>query len=116
MLGKQEKIVSLVTIDARFGNYKGSAFAGKNEYINEYKPYSKERILQLIGKEIFNEKKGTVKVFPEVVHVSPVLVWMPCMASLSPLYPFQLVFIGETRIYIRFDGKVFTKLKTGKGL
>ena len=32
------------------------------------------------------------------------------MESLSPYYPFHMIIIGDHRLYIRSDGKVFTEL------
>ena len=48
----------------------------------------------------------------EAFCLYPALVWRPCLESLSPFYPFHLVTVGDHRIYIRVDGRVFTKLHT----
>jgi len=42
----------------------------------------------------------------------PVLVWRPCLESLSPFYPFRMISVGDHHVYIRSDGAVFTQLHT----
>lgn len=43
------------------------------------------------------------------------LVWMPCTASFSPLYPFWQVQHGAHIFYVDQQGKVWDKLTEGKG-
>jgi hypothetical protein len=55
---------------------------------------------------------GTVVTRPETLVPYPTLVWEPCLESLSPYYPFRMFIAGVHRLYVRVDGKVFTKLTT----
>lgn len=41
------------------------------------------------------------------------LVWRPCRASFSPLYPFWQISSGTETIYVDQQGKVWTTLESG---
>ena len=109
---------SLVSIDARFGNLKQSAFARTVEHPLAFKTLEKEEIFKILGKRIIlPEQKGVLNIYRETVCIYPNLVWMPCKESLSPYWPFHMISVGNHRIYIRIDGEVFTSLTTGlKGI
>ena len=47
---------------------------------------------------------------PEAYALYPTLVWRPCRESLSPFVPFHLVVTGQHSMFVRLDGRVFTKL------
>jgi hypothetical protein len=44
------------------------------------------------------------------IGIHPTLVWMPCVESRSPYYPFRLISIGGRPKYIRIDGQEFDAL------
>ena len=50
----------------------------------------------------------------EHVGVHPVLVWKPCRQSASPFLPFYQFSVGDSLVYLRVDGQLFSALKTGR--
>ena len=113
MQGANKKTVSLVNVDARFGNYMQSAFAVNEKSNISFKHLSREAILKLLGRRIsVQDEKRVINIYPEAICIYPTLVWMPCRESLSPYIPFYLVTVGSHRIYVRIDGQVFTHLHT----
>jgi hypothetical protein len=53
---------------------------------------------------------GNILVREEAAGLHPALVWRPCVESLSPYLPFFMVTIGDHRLYVRLDGRIFTAL------
>jgi hypothetical protein len=100
---KKETIRSLVSIDARSGNYKQSFLLAENSIPPYLKNMDKTAILELLGPQ---HDAQTV-----IVH--PNMVWKPCEQSLSPYWPFHMVTVKDTTLYIRIDGRIFTALTTG---
>ncbi len=101
-----------VRIDARFGDYLQSmrvTGTGDNSF---FKPNidSKAATKEVVGKTIDLDPKGKIHVRKEAHSLYPTLVWRPCRESMSPYVPFYMITIGDKRIYVRVDGKVFTKL------
>lgn len=96
-------------VDARFGAFRGLQLLNKplqNPFL------SKDRVLKLILGKRFEipDVVGRVILFPGIVSVSTMLVWRPCLESMSPYVPFYQINIGPHVIYVRVDGEVFTKL------
>ncbi|MBC7873948.1 MAG: hypothetical protein H7Y01_08130 [Ferruginibacter sp.] len=109
--GEGRNTVSLVNVDARFGNYMQSGFAANETSKISFKPLAKEAILKLLGKRlVMKREKRVITIYPEAICIYPALVWRPCRESLSPYMPFHMVTVGDERIYIRVDGRVFTSL------
>jgi hypothetical protein len=50
----------------------------------------------------------------ETVGLHPVMVWKPCRQSASPFLPFYQFSVGNSLVYLRADGHLFSELKTGK--
>ena len=50
---------------------------------------------------------------PDTVGEHPVLVWRPCLESMSPFLPFYLRSVGDEFVYLRVDGERFARLTTG---
>lgn len=103
----------VVNIDARFGQYlqaralpepQGTALLLLNRQEAEEIIYG--RLHQLPG------RLGEVRVRPGLACISDQWVWRPCRESLSPFYPFKLVSYGAHRLYVRSDGRVFSRLTT----
>jgi hypothetical protein len=103
---------SLVSMDALYGNYNESAHAAPNTSLT-FQTLTDAEIMKVLGPtvEIASERK-VLNVIAGGAHVYPNLVWMPCQESLSPYWPFHMVLIGNHKIYVRVDGKVFTSLTT----
>jgi hypothetical protein len=108
--GTDGKTYSVIRLDARYGNIKEVSYPK-----NENKPFQSKllpanKIKFLAAQAIQSDKKGFKKIFTESLFISPVMIWKPCKQSLNRYYPFYLVLYGSKRIYVRIDGKVFTKL------
>src|SRR5262249_18411962 len=106
---------ALVCIDARFGDYLQSIVSltprlSVNAYLNADRG---ALINAALEKPIdLGKRHGQLVVRSEACAVYPTMVWRPCRESLSPYYPFFMVIVGNRRLYIRVDGKTFTKLHT----
>jgi len=96
----------LVQIDTRFGTFLSLQL--KEEPIQR-KFISKEAALKSIVKSIAYKKielyemEGRLTIFPDVVCISPTLVWQPCWESFSPHLPFYQFTIGDHKIYVRVE-------------
>jgi hypothetical protein len=102
-----------VAVDARFGDYRQTIALpkGGSSILTGLDP---ESVLKMIVDHRFQleARQGSIMVRKEAFCLYPILVWQPCLESLSPFYPFHMVTVGDHRIYIRVDGRIFTKLHT----
>ena len=101
-----------VRVDARFGNYLQSMRVrgvGDDAFFKSNID-AKAAMKMVIGKTIDLYPKGKIHVREEAYSLYPTLVWRPCRESMSPYVPFYMITVGDDRIYVRVDGKVFTKL------
>jgi hypothetical protein len=105
----------LVSVDARFGSYleagrtaqpQNNALSGLN-----FAPTWAEQ--QVVGSKIDLRSGGRVTIRKEAFALYPTLVWRPCRESQSPFLPFFMVIVGGQRLYLRVDGRLFTRLHTG---
>lgn len=109
---------AVVNIDARFGSYlqaralpDPSGTALLTQPREELEKSVVDRLHQLPG------RLGEVLIRPGLACISDHWVWQPCRESLSPYYPFRVVNYGATRLYVRSDGRIFTRLTTtGRGI
>ena len=68
-------------------------------------------IKKLTERPIYMEDSGAKLMFREgTFSIHPIMVWKLCKESLSKYRPFHMVTIGNTQIYVGWDGKVYTKL------
>ena len=105
----------MTRVDARFGTFSGIRLLHK-QISNEF--LTREAAFKLVANRRIRlpGERGSVKVFPEAVCVSPTLVWQPCWESWSPNLPFYQVNVGAATVFVRIDGKVFAALTTsGRG-
>ena len=113
MQNQKGNIYSFVSVDGRFGNYRESAFAKDLENPLVFEQLNREDILKILGTRLHLDQKGNgLIIYPEALVISPVMIWMPCLESLSPYLPFYLIIIGNNRVFVRIDGQVFTELTT----
>jgi hypothetical protein len=115
MQGPRRSVPVLVLVDGRFGNYLQSVALNERDgnLLDglDFKPQAALR--GILGKtQELGSRHGRILVRKEAHCLYPTLVWRPCRESLSPFYPFHMLTVGNHRIYIRVDGKVFTKLHT----
>ncbi|GAG52073.1 unnamed protein product, partial [marine sediment metagenome] len=77
----------------------------------------RESVLEMVVNQRFEleveDFQGRLLVRPEALCLYSTLVWKPCRESLSPLWPFYMLTVGDSQLYIRIDGRVFTHLHDG---
>ena len=102
-----------VNIDARFGHYM-QARALPDAQGTALLTLDRKDVAGLIVDTLHEVpgRRGPLLVRPDLACVSRHWVWRPCRESLSPYYPFKLVSYGDHRLYVRADGRVFTRLTT----
>ena len=105
LLGKDKNVHSLVNVDGKDGKYRQASFAKDLENPIVFKLLVEEEIAGLIKKHPGIKKE-------EINVNTRYMVWMPCIESFSPIVPFHEVDIGNYKVYVRIDGKIFTKLTT----
>jgi hypothetical protein len=114
LLGNNDAILALMSIDARFGYLRQAAFARNHTKPLVFQPLGGEeirsRLLKLKRIELHGEKR-ILTIHPEAMCIYPALVWKPCKQSLSPYWPFHLITIGNHQLYLRVDGELFTELE-----
>ncbi len=108
--GFDNKTNAVIRVDARYGFICEATYAINENQSLKFKTLTPKKIKSLIGNSFYFKKKGVTKIFEEALFINPVLIWKPCRESLNLYYPFYLVLYGSKRIYVRIDGKVFTKL------
>jgi len=106
IVNSEKKIYSLVSIDAKYGNFHESAFAADKDHPIVFNALDGTMIKKLLGSKL-KLKKKIIEFNPDAITIHPHLVWMPCMESLSAYWPFHLIVIDKYPVYIRIDGKVF---------
>lgn len=104
---------SAVSVDARFGNYRQAITVDERGAPFAFS-LPDEAILDLtIDRQLeLPRREGRLRIRKESFCLYPTLVWRPCLESLSPYYPFHMITVGHRRIYVRIDGRVFTRLHT----
>ena len=74
-----------------------------------------EALDRMLRARVANKKmKWQFEFRRELVGLHPVLVWKPCRQSASPFLPFHQFSVGDSLVYLRVDGQLFSELKTGK--
>lgn len=112
-----ESTVAFASVDARFGEYRQAAMMSAKSPAAIL--VEREEISGRIFKQRIElpEKGGMIRLRPEATCIHPTLVWKPCRESLSPFWPFYMYTFGPHQIYVRIDGKVFSKLTdTDRGI
>lgn len=112
---KNGVVTAMTRLDARFGFFSGIRLVGDQ---TKAKMITRNKVMKYVSEMRLDlpEKLGRFRLFPETACLSPTLVWQPCWESWSPNLPFYQLTIGNIVIYIRMDGKIFTKLTmTGRG-
>jgi hypothetical protein len=106
-----KEVPALVSVDARFGDYLQAVSSLKPD-ANLLLQLDKKAVMSLVEHQRLEleDKLGRLKVRPEAICLYPILVWKPCLESLSPFWPFYMLGVGTHHIYIRVDGAVFTQL------
>jgi hypothetical protein len=113
-----ERVPLAVAIDARNGDYLQSAVHSEREGSLFTIAPRQEIAKSIIGTRVeLPDFRGRLQIRPEAVCHYPTLVWRPCRESLSPFFPFYLFTVGNEQIYVRTDGKIFSRLhSTDRGI
>jgi hypothetical protein len=111
--GREDAVGAAVSVDARFGDYQ-QAIALQSAGLNIFTALDNERIREMtLGRRHeLGGRLGRMLIRKEAYCLYPTLVWRPCLESLSPFHPFHMITAGDYRIYVRVDGRIFTKLHT----
>ena len=108
-----EDATALVAVDARFGDYM-QTLAAPPEGLGLLRPLERRSLIERIVGHThpLGGRQGRLTVRPEAYSIYPTLVWRPSLESLSPFAPFHMLTVGDRRIFVRLDGRVFTSLQT----
>jgi hypothetical protein len=111
MQATQNRVPVLVSVDARFGDYRQAvALPNRGSHLVPNLG-RRELIEQVVGNRFeLEDRLGRLIVRREALCLYPTLVWKPCRESLSPFWPFYMITVGAHQLYVRLDGAVFTKL------
>lgn len=115
------RVAALADVDARFGVFKSLRILPRPARDWAIGAPGSERLRDVLARLVDGKRfdvpdeGGRFKVYPGTYAVSPVLVWRPCRESWSPHLPFYHLVIGGQSLYVRIDGRVFTRLTSGRG-
>jgi hypothetical protein len=108
-LRSRARATALALVDGIQGDYRQCAGLQKPQAVRTRT--SREILKRHVGMTYdLPDQRGELVVRREAATLYPLLVWKPCVESLSPYYPFHMIVVGDHRLYIRTDGKVFTEL------
>ena len=110
---RRKTITAAVAVDARFGDYRQTIALPKGGSSILTALDRKVVLEKIVGRRLQLEGPlGRMMVRKEAFCLYPALVWRPCLESLSPFWPFHMITVGDQRIYVRVDGRIFTQLHT----
>lgn len=104
-------VTAAVAVDARFGDYRQAIAVPPSGSRILSALDAKNVIEQTVGRKIqLADRQGSLTIRKEAYCLYPTLVWRPCLESLSPFVPFHMLTVGDHRIYVRLDERIFTSL------
>jgi hypothetical protein len=104
-------MTAMAIVDAVEGNYR--QIAARPDATDDARfRVAGDAVLALCVNRRFElpDYAGSILVREEAAGLHPALVWRPCVESLSPYLPFFMVTVGDHRLYVRLDGRIFTAL------
>jgi len=108
---REARVTLRVIVDAMTGEYNAGAIAAADAPVAMLN--RPEAALDLCVDRTLTLPDGDVLVpRREAATVHKLLIWQPCLESMTPFRPFYVVTVGQTRLYVRIDGQVFTELHT----
>jgi len=107
---RKDTVTALISIDGLYGNLGGAR--ALPEPVRWPFVDGKEVFEKIIEKKHIElgDRRGKLVVRKRAHCFYPIMVWRPCKESRSPYYPFYMVTVGDNRIYIGYDGTVYTEL------
>ena len=106
-------IRGLFCIDGLKGHYIQSSYMTDEKRAIDFNALTRDEILKILQEGLKDKKiRQELPDFAEALAIHPVLVWRPCLESFSQFRPFYMVYLGNFKVYVRIDKKVFTKLTT----
>ncbi len=106
---KDDKITAVLSVDALHGNFRGGYVLikpVKSLIIDQKKAL--EKVLQ--RPVDLGRKHGRITLRTGGFSVYPAMVWRPCKESRSPYFPFHMITVGSSTLYIGYDGRVYPEL------
>jgi hypothetical protein len=112
---------AFIQVDARFGFFKSLQILDhvskggspiREWYANMFDASRKESIRACLDDAKFElpNRAGRATLRQGTYTISSTLVWKPCQESFSPSVPFYQIVSGESLVYMRVDGAIFTHL------
>ncbi len=106
-------VAAVVDVDGRFGNYRQAMALPEGERGLFPVPDTEQVLETTLGRRFdSDDRRISILVREEAFSLYPMLVWRPCLESLTPFLPFHMITVGDERIFVRVDGTVFTQLHT----
>jgi hypothetical protein len=94
----------MMRIDAKDAGFLEALFAMDMERPFTFEKLSDDEIKGLLAAKFGVSKKA------KHITVMPILVWKRCTQSMSRFQPFHKAKMGSKTVYIRIDGKIFSRL------
>jgi hypothetical protein len=106
---REKMITSTALVDAASGRLMG--FTRFNKPVERLFMDHEAMMKKLMEKPIYMEDShAKFKLREGAYSIHPTMVWKLCRESLSKYYPFHMVTIGNTQVYVGWDGTVHTRL------
>lgn len=106
---RNQKVTAFLSMDALYGNFRGAQVLDKP--IRDPFVDRKRIIKKLLEHPVeLGNKLGRVVIRDGTFCLYPIMVWKPCEESRSPYYPFYMITIGNSNIYVGYDGKFYSVL------
>lgn len=106
---KSGGITALLSVNGLYGNFEGGQAFRKP--VRKLFLTRQDIVERLLGSPVeLGEKLGRAPLREGAFCFYPIMVWKPCQESRSPYYPFHMITVGNWRIYVGYDGTVYSEL------
>jgi hypothetical protein len=106
---KNNYVTSMLSVDGLYGNFRGGHVFDKpvaEPFIDR-----KTVVKRIVNHPIeFGQNLGKVVIREGAYCFYPIMVWKPCYESRSPYYPFYMITVGGSKIFIGYDGSIYPEL------
>ena len=108
----REGILATVMIHGRSGHLLGVQI--NEDPVRSIMVSSDEARKRILARRYiyYDDNRESIPICKEKLSHTSVLVWRPCLQSLSPYQPFHLFTMGKDRVYVSHDGQIYPELTT----